>query len=171
MVGLGSVTSRQLITPTVGKLRNDRQTQDRSLCSALCHLATLDGTASEILTLKKSTHAQFSGAGTGIENAERTGTLGTAARRWSRTTLTGSTLACHSGTARYGNAAIPQAKGGGGRKRVGGVGAKLWARREQETARTRHTGVYLQWEGEAADRRRSGRCCIVVHNSDGSSWS
>ena len=169
MVGLRSVTSRQLITPAVGKVRNDRQTQDRSLCSALCHLATLDGTASEILMLKKSTNAQFSGGGTGMENAERTGTLGTPARRRSRTTLTGSTLACHSDTARYGHAASPQAKGGGGPKGVGRRGEKLWARREQETASTRQTGVYLQWEGEAADGRRAGRCSIVVHNFGGSS--
>ena len=49
-----------------------------------------------------------------------------------------------------------------------GGGANPSARPRRESARGRHTGGYLQWEGEGAEGRRAGLHCILVHNSRGS---
>jgi len=46
--------------------------------------------------------------------------------------------------------------------RGGGGGGNLWARRAQENARARHTGGYLQWEGEKAAERRARRTCTIL---------
>jgi len=101
--------NRQLITPALGRVRNERQTQPRSLCSALCHLATLSGTARNKRTLENSAHTHYNRGGISVENAERTVALGAPTRRRGHTSLTGSTLARHEHTARYGHTTIPKA--------------------------------------------------------------